>query len=94
MNAQLTDILGNTLAVGDEIAVAFPDGGSSAELRIGEILQILEKATERWNRDLNAYFPGPPAYTLEIKWDKAKSPYSTPDKSKMSRPSGRILKLG
>lgn len=94
MNSGITDILGNPLAVGDELAVSFPDGGSSAEMRIGSILQIIEKPTERWNRDLNAYFPGPPTYTLEIKWDKAKSPSFTPDKSKMSRPNGRILKLG
>lgn len=90
---QLTDILGTPLAVGDELAVAFPDGGSSAELRIGSILQIIEKPTEIYNRNLKAYFPGPPTFTLEIKWDKDKSPYGTPEKSKMSRPAGRILKL-
>jgi hypothetical protein len=89
----MTDLLGSPLDLGDEIAVAFPDGSSGAELRIGSILQIIEKPTERWNRDLRAYFPGPPSYTLEIKWDKDKSPYGTPVKSQMNRPGGRILKL-
>jgi hypothetical protein len=93
MNSGIKDILGNPLAVGDEIVVAFPDGGSSAELRIGAILQIIEKPTERWNRDLKTYFPGPPTYTLEVKWDKDKSPSFTPEKSKMSKPAGRIMKL-
>jgi hypothetical protein len=93
LSGTINDILGNPLAVGDEIVVAFPDGGSSAELRFGEVLQIIEKPAEIWNRDLKAYFPGPPAYTLEIKWDKTKSPYGTPEKSKMNKPRGRILKI-
>jgi hypothetical protein len=93
MTHQFTDILGNALSVGDEIAVAFPEGRSSAELRIGKIATVIEKETEIWNRNLNAYFPGPPTYTLEVEWYTNKSPYGTPKKSKMQRPAGRILKL-
>jgi hypothetical protein len=93
MTHSFKDILGNDLAVGDELAVAFPSG-NTAELRVGTILSITEKPTEIWNPNLRAYFPGNSTYSMEIKWDKAKSAYGVPDKpTKMNRTHGRILKL-
>lgn len=88
------DILGNELAVGDEVAIAFPDHGSSAYLRVGKIINVVEKETEIWNRDLKAYFPGPPTYSLEIDWDRSRSGGSVPDKAtKIKFPSGRMIKI-
>ncbi len=94
MNATFTDILGNVLAVGDEIAIAFPDGGSNAYLRVGKIIGVYSKDTELWNRHLNAYFPGPPAITLEVEWDVKKSGSWVPEKpTKIKYPKGRMIKL-
>lgn len=95
MNATFTDILGNQLAVGDEIAIAFPDGGSNAYLRVGKIIGVSSKETQRWNRHLNAYFPGPPDVSLEVEWNSGKSGGSVPAKpTKIKYPKGRMIKLG
>lgn len=88
-----TDILGQPVEIGDEICMAFPSG-SSAEMRIGKVTGITERETERWNYNLQAYFPGPPAYSLVVEWDKDKSPYGVPEKpTKIKETHGRILKI-
>lgn len=94
MNATFTDILGNELAVGDEIAIAFPDGGSNAYLRVGKIIGVSSKETQIYNRHLNAHFPGPPLVTLEVEWNRGKSGGSVPEKpTKIKYPKGRMIKL-
>ena len=95
MKSAIQDILGNTLAIGDEVAVAFPSG-SSAALRVGKVIGLFEKENEIYNYHLKAYFPGPPIFQIEIEWDKDKSGGYLPDKksTKLDRTSGRIIKLG
>jgi hypothetical protein len=94
MNAEVQDILGNVLAIGDEVAVAFPSG-NSATLRVGKIIGLTEKETQRWNYSLQAYFPGPPSVSVEVEWDKAKSGGFLPSKkaTKIESTSGRFIKL-
>jgi hypothetical protein len=88
------DILGNPLDIGDKVAVAFPDGRSSAKLRVGEILSITETPTERFNRNLGTYVPGPPLVKVELKWDKALSGGYVPDKpTKTENIRGRFMKI-
>jgi hypothetical protein len=95
MTAPITDILGNQLDVGDEVAVAFPNGRSSAELRVGEIISFTEKERDIWNPSLRAWFPGPPIIQIEIKWDKDRSAgYSVPEKpTKLKDHQGRMVKI-
>lgn len=93
MNGQFEDILGQSIRVGDEVAVAFPSG-NAARLRVGTILGIFERPTEIWNHNLRAYFPGPPTHSIEVKWDQKRSGTGVPDKpTKLSETQGRVLKL-
>lgn len=94
-SATMKDILGNSLAIGDEVAVAFPSGNSAC-LRVGKIIQFVEKETTIWNYHLQAYFPGPPSFSVEVEWDKAKSGGFLPSKkaTKLTETSGRFIKLG
>lgn len=88
------DILDQPLDIGDKVAVAFPDGRSSAKLRVGTILSITEKATEIYNRNLGTYGPGRPIITIEFEWDKTLSGGGVPDKpTKTERIHGRLLKI-
>lgn len=93
MNKGFTDILGKPLAEGDEICMAFPNG-SSAIMRVGKITGVTERETERYNRNLGTYFPGPPEYSLVVEWDENRSPSWVPEKpTKIKETGGRILKL-
>jgi hypothetical protein len=95
MSKAINDILGNELKVGDEVAVAFPSGRSSAKLRVGKIIGFTEKPTEVYNYHLGASFPGPPKFEVEIEWDKDKSGGYLPSKkaTKLENTSGRFVKL-
>lgn len=88
------DILGRPLDIGDTVAVAFPEGRSSAYMRVGEILSITETATEVYNRNLGTYGPGRPIIKIEFKWDKQLSGGSVPDKpTKTENIRGRLMKI-
>jgi hypothetical protein len=88
------DIVGTPLDIGDTVAVAFPDGRSSAKLRVGKILSITETPTEVFNRNLGTYGPGRPIIKVEFEWDKALSGGYVPDKpTKTEHIRGRLLKI-
>lgn len=92
----LHDLVGNEVKVGDEIAMAFTEGRSSATLRVGIITEYTVKETEHYNYHLGTTVPGDDIVKIMVEWNKDKSgaTWSLPEKPTLVRyDSDRIIKL-
>lgn len=92
----LFDLVGNEVNVGDEIAMAFTEGRSSATLRVGVITDYTVKETEHYNYQLGTTVQGDDIVKIMVQWDKDKSgaTWSLPDKPTLvTYDCDRIIKL-
>lgn len=95
MTVKFSDIFDQPLEVGDRVAVAFPDGRSSAVLRIGKVHSFYEKLQpDRWVHREKRYIEQPPIQKIVIEWDDEASGGYTPDKpSKVELARYRFMKI-
>lgn len=89
MQQPLLDILDQPLNVGDKIAFA-ATADRTGVMRLGTILEIIEKETEVWSRAINKRVPGPPEYFFKVDWSLGRWKPEKPsriraDKSKLLR---------
>ena len=95
MSTPFLDIFGALIDVGDTVAVAFPEGRSSARLRIGKVLSFYEKEqAPYWDYRTKMHTPRSPIRKIEVEWDKSHSGVYSPDKpTKIELASSRFLKI-
>lgn len=78
-----TDMLGDRVEVGDTIVCAF-SAGSSATLRVGEVLGFTDKAHSYKTDRVNL---------ITVKWTADSSKYGSVKESNIEAHNGRFLKI-
>jgi hypothetical protein len=88
-------MFGTPIDIGDKVVVAFPEGRSSAVLRVGTIESFYEKEQPPyWNNQTRSYLQRPANRKVVVDWDRDFGGWATPDKpSKVSPDSERFLKI-
>lgn len=95
MSTIFLDHFGSRIDIGDTVAVAFPEGRSSARLRVGKVLSFYEKE-QPTSIDYRTKMPvqRPPIRKIEVEWDKSLSGHYAPDKpTKIELASYRFIKI-